>query len=317
MKDFSEVDVASLVPMEKGSRLHIVHGGVSDKYGTHQVLSHLQKSWVTAGIVYISTLKQLLDFADTYADRVPASTTLLLAVPLSVIAQAPDVVDTIARDVIMVSMIAASTLDAEARPYSARARVVVMTLPSVRVDGEASALAVAAVYRFPADPAQIVKAVDVMDHGMCLGWHAGGVSAVPSFVAVDTQAVVLSDKARDTQGFVDRAWWWNRETSHIPLVQCLPPDVHTVVQTSQLRASVVIPYPDIIQVLPDSGYIITAEKGYLATLPLSVHGITSQGDVVVLWLERIDFLTFRCLFLKPTSTVVPIQPPPTSWKITN
>jgi hypothetical protein len=318
--------------MERGTRLHIVHGGVTDRFATHQVLSHLQKTWTNAGIVYITTTKQLLDFADTYLDRVPKGVVLMVAVTLGVVAETPDVVDTIAKNVILVTMIAASTLDPKAKPYSHRARIVVLALPSVRVDGEDAARAVAAVYRFPADADQMVAAVDVMDHGMCLGWHAGGVSSVPSFVAVNTVAVVDSDRARDYQDAVDRAWWWNRETSTIPMLQCLPFNVHMVVQGTGIRARVAVPAHNTVRVMEDGGCLVTAESGYLATVPLSVHAITPEGDAVVLWLEKIRDTVYRCIFPAQapglgvsgpglgglaTPTPASTTPAPITWKVAN
>ena len=299
MEDFSAVDLASLVHMEVGTRVHILHGGAKDRVGTHQALAHLQKTWVHAAIVYVPSGKALLDLAATREARVPRGVTLLVAVPLEVVQQVPDAYDAIARHVVMVTIIGVGTLDGVAKPYSSKARIMALAVPSCRVEAGDALRTAARIYGFPAPAHKLVQALDVMDHGMCLGWHAGGVSTEPSFVDVDGRATIDSDRARDLQAQVDRAWSWTQPSALISpgpgTAISLPPDVVAVVQASSIRARVRMLDTTTFAVAPGGGVLVTPMSGVLAETPVSAHALSSEGVVFVVWLHRLREGVFQCV----------------------
>lgn len=213
---FSPVDWTALV--QKDSRIHILHGGSKDEVGVYECSRHLCKTW-SAGLVIIDEHAHFVEIAKSHAGRVNRTTHLVIVVSAEVVASSPrsyDELRTIENATVIVT-IPISTLCGS--PYSSKSRIVAVVLPSCRVDMD-NVHAVEKVYRFPV--AHVLEdTLWVMPHSLGLAWSVGQ-STEPSFVSFKDAVDANPAKTREAQFETDRAWYWNRRTSALPVLNVLP-----------------------------------------------------------------------------------------------
>ncbi len=215
---FLPVDWTSLVTPE--TRIHLLHGGSADDMSVYQCMAHLQQTW-NAGLVMCRTAAHLSELASS-TGRIPAQTRLIVCVPLGAIAHVPESYDFLSDqpNVTVVVSVPITTLKGE--PFSRRAKIVCVVLPSCRVDID-NVHVVQRVYSFPkTGSASLEDAVQVLPNGLGLAWSAGGRSHEPSFVSFTDPCRGNFTKIFEAQSACDRAWYWSKDTSMIPVLTQMP-----------------------------------------------------------------------------------------------
>lgn len=226
---FLPVDWTSLVTPE--TRIHLLHGGSADDMSVYQCMAHLQQTW-DAGLVMCRTPAHLTELAETTA-RIPKQTRLVVCVPLSAIAHVPERYDFLSAQPNVTVVVSVPIMTLKGEPFSHRAKIVCVVLPSCRVDID-NVHIVQRVYSFPATGASTLEdAVQVLPNGLGLAWSAGGRSSEPSFVSFVDPCRGSMAKIFDAQSACDRAWFWSKDTSMIPVLTKMPAAPKTVVFEKQ------------------------------------------------------------------------------------
>lgn len=192
----TEVDWTTFI--DPTTKVHVVHGGLHDRHATYDCATHLQSSWQT-GLVWADTVAHLQDLVRN-RDRVKAK--LLVATCAEVIHQWPQGYDVLASSHTSTVLLSLPLDSINGKAYSSRSDIVVIVLPSCRVD-PSNLQALVDVYRFPSTAQTLGAYISVLPHGYGLTWKVGR-SSSPTFVSFTSTVTVPSRQQEE----VDRAFWW-------------------------------------------------------------------------------------------------------------
>lgn len=218
-----EVEWTRLV--SAGTRIHVLHGGTADEVGIYHCAAHLQGVW-GAGLIRVQTREQMLDVLRSIAATPTAKSRLLVCLPAEAIASYPAGYDLLVAMPHITVVVTIPVTSVCGRPYSVRSDIVVLMLPSCRVDMDTIHTA-AHNYRFPESKVFLEQAMWSLPHEVGISWRVG--DELVSHANFAVAAAALPNAQED----VDRAFWWAANTRPRPGGTQLPATISSLVTTKR------------------------------------------------------------------------------------